>query len=515
MAKPVVLLILDGWGVSDKQEGNAISAGETPVFDRLNKAKPPIRIAASGEEVGLPAGIMGNSEVGHLSIGAGRVMYQNLLRISNSIADGSFFENKAITNAFERAAKNNSALHLLGLLSDGGVHSDIKHIVALIELAQQKGLTKVFIHPFMDGRDTPPDSGLGYIRQLEAEIKRIGVGAIATVAGRFYAMDRDKRWERVERAYNLLTSGEGSTCGSAEEAIKANYENKVTDEFVEPSVITNGEGKPLGLIADGDEVLTFNFRADRMREIVRALYDPSFTAFARKTAPRVNVTCMAEYDESYGLPLAFAPQVPDKGLGETLSAHGLTQLRTAETEKYAHVTFFFNGGVELPFKNEERKLVSSPRVRTYDLKPEMSCAEVTDIVVSAIKNRSYDVIIANLANGDMVGHTGIWEAAIKAVGVIDTAVGRIIEAAQEAEAQLLITADHGNIETMFDETGKPMTAHTTNLVPFYYLGNDSFKLTGNGGCLADIAPTMLHLLGLEQPEEMTGKSLLTRNRVFG
>ncbi len=513
MTKPVVLLILDGWGVSDKQEGNAISAGETPVFDRLNKAKPPIEIGASGEEVGLPAGIMGNSEVGHLSIGAGRVMYQNLLRISNSITDGSFFENKTITNAFKRANKNASSLHLLGLLSDGGVHSDIKHILALIELAKQKGLTKVFVHPFTDGRDTPPDSGLGYIRQLETEMKRIGIGAIASVVGRFYAMDRDKRWERVERAYNLLISGDGDTCGSAEEAIRTNYKNNVTDEFVEPSVITNSEGQPLGLIADGDEVLTFNFRADRMREIVRALYDPSFTGFARKTAPRVNVTCMAEYDESYGLPVAFAPQVPDKGLGETISKHGLTQLRAAETEKYAHVTFFFNGGVELPFKGEERKLVSSPRVKTYDMKPEMSCVEVTDIVVSAIKNKSYDVIIANLANGDMVGHTGVWDAAVKAVNIIDTAVGRITEAAQEAEARLLITADHGNIETMLDETGKPMTAHTTNQVPFYYLGDDSFKLTGDSGSLADIAPTLLHLLGQKQPKEMTGKSLLTDHSI--
>ncbi len=513
IAKPLTLLILDGWGFSEKSEGNAIIQGDTPALDKLNKERPPMLIHTSGEEVGLPAGVMGNSEVGHLNIGAGRVVYQDLPRISHAISDGSFFENKALLNAVNKVKEKGVALHLCGLLSDAGVHSHMNHILALLELAKRNGLKNVFVHPFTDGRDTPPDSGLGYIEQLENGIKRIGVGAIATVQGRFHAMDRDKRWDRVEKAYNLLAHGKGRKHTSATDAIRSSYENGVTDEFIEPVVIVDNNSDPVGFIKDDDEVIMFNFRADRMREIVHALSDPSFSEFSRGDFPKVDITCMTEYDEKFNLPLAFDTIVPEHGLGQVISENGLAQLRTAETEKYAHVTFFFNGGVEKPFEGETRNLIPSPRVTTYDLQPAMSCAAVTDSVVDALESGKYQMIVANIANGDMVGHTGVWEAALKAVHVVDTAVGRIIEACEKAGAHLIITADHGNIEKMIDENKKPMTAHTTNLVPFYYVGDDSFKLRGDGGRLADIAPTILSLLGIKQPDEMTGVSLLKTKRV--
>ncbi len=504
--KPLVLCILDGWGISENDEWNAIAQGATPVFDRLNAEKPYLQIDASGEKVGLPVGQMGNSEVGHLNIGAGRIVYQDLLRISRSIEDGSFQSNQALKSAMVRALENDAAIHFLGLLSDGGVHSHIDHLIALVKLAKENGLEKVYIHAFMDGRDTPPDSGLEYIEQLEKTLADIGVGRIATVTGRFWAMDRDKRWERVEKAYGLLTAGEGLRFGSAVEAVKSSYEKEITDEFIEPSIIEEN-GESVGTLKDGDEVIMFNFRADRMREIVRTLYDTEFREIKRESAPKLSVTCMTEYDANFDLPVAYDSAVPENGLGQILAQNGLAQLRTAETEKYAHVTFFFNGGVEPPNDGESRKLIPSPRVRTYDLQPEMSCPQVADVVIDAVNSGEYRVIIVNLANGDMVGHTGVWDAAVQAVGVVDESVGRIIDACGKAGADLLITADHGNIETMVDERGKPMTAHTTNPVPFYYIGNHDLKLR-EGGRLSDIAPTVLKLLDIAQPDEMTGASLL-------
>ncbi len=506
MTRPVVLLILDGWGISDDTEWNAIHKGETPVFDRLNTEHPPVPIDASGEEVGLPAGQMGNSEVGHLNIGAGRVIMQDLQLISHSIKEGAFYSNRALLDAVHRAGEKGTALHLLGLVSDGGVHSHIDHISALLRLAKDNGLAKVFIHALTDGRDTPPDSALRYIKQLENEIKSIGVGAIATVMGRFYGMDRDKRWDRVEKAYRALVLGEGNRCDDSVTAVKESYEREVFDEFIDPCVITGADDSPRALLAPDDEVIFFNFRADRMREIVRVLTAPDFTEFDVHHRPRMGVTCMTEYHPGFTFPVAFGSEPLVNVLGEVLANNGIKQFRTAETEKYAHVTFFFNGGQEKKFEGEERRLVSSPNVRTYDLQPSMSCEDVTDGLIEAIEAGLHGMIIVNLANGDMVGHTGIWEAALKAVETIDTAVGRVITACAKVNAHLLITSDHGNIETM-KENGNPMTAHTTNQAPIYYIGDNSLRLV-KGGRLADIAPTILHLLGVKQPTEMTGKTLL-------
>ncbi len=507
MSKPVVLCILDGWGVSGETEWNAIAKGETPFFDRIDRERPPVTIAASAEEVGLPPGQMGNSEVGHLNIGAGRVVYQDIMRVNNAIADGSILDNPALTAAMERAADKGTAFHLIGLLSDGGVHSHIDHIAAFVRMAKDKGVApeKILIHALTDGRDTPPDSGRAFVADLETTLQALKAGRIASVMGRFYAMDRDKRWDRVAMAYDAWLHGTARLFGSADAAIAESYERKVEDEFIEPTLMTDG-GEPFGLLSEGDEIVMFNFRSDRMREIVSALYDPAFDGFDRRGAPLFTPTTLTRYKEGFPLPVAFDADEIKEGLGRTLAAVGKKQLRTAETEKYAHVTFFFNGGIDTPNEGEDRKLVPSPKVRTYDLQPSMSCPEVTDGVVAAIEAKSYDLIVVNLANGDMVGHTGVWEAALQAVGAVDGAVARIAEAAQKADAHLLITADHGNIEKMV-EFGKPMTAHTTNPVPFYYLGDGAYTLR-HGGRLADIAPTVLALLEIEKPALMTGQSLL-------
>ncbi|MDH5478534.1 MAG: 2,3-bisphosphoglycerate-independent phosphoglycerate mutase [Nitrospinota bacterium] len=506
MSKNAVLLILDGWGHSDNKDWNAIAQGATPVFDRLDKEVPKTLIQASGEDVGLPKGQMGNSEVGHLNMGSGRVVYQELLRVSRAIEEGSFFENSGICSVFDSAASKETSVHLLGLVSDGGVHSHLDHLVALLKMAKGRRISKIFVHCFMDGRDTPPDSGLGYIKALEEQMKIIGAGRIASIQGRFYAMDRDNRWERTSKAFDLLVHHRGAEYSSAVAVMEDNYSRGITDEFIEPSLITEN-GAPVGWIMDGDEVLMFNFRADRMRQIVRTLYDPSFAEFHRGALPRIDVTCLTEYDARFPLPVVFDSHPIENGLGEVLAEHGMTQFRTAETEKYAHVTFFFNGGVETPNPGEERKLIPSPKVRTYDMKPQMSCKKVADSVIGAVKSGKYPLIVANLANGDMVGHTGVWEAAVAAVETVDKEVGRILEACKEAGSELIITSDHGNIECMVDDNGKPMTAHTTNPVPLYYLGGTGMKLR-EGGALKDVAPTVLKLMGIPQPEEMTGESLL-------
>ncbi|MDH4185109.1 MAG: 2,3-bisphosphoglycerate-independent phosphoglycerate mutase, partial [Nitrospinota bacterium] len=412
----------------------------------------------------------------------------------------------AICDVFDKAASKETAVHLLGLLSDGGVHSHINHLYAFLEMAARRKLKKVFVHAFMDGRDTPPDSGMGYILALEEKMRSLGVGRIASVQGRFYAMDRDNRWERISKAYDLMIHHIGAERLSAAAIMEDNYSRGITDEFIEPALVSEN-GAPVGWIMDGDEVMMFNFRADRMRQIVRALYDPSSTELRRGATPRFGVTCLTEYDARFPLPVAYDSTAPEMTLGQVVSNAGHTQLRTAETEKYAHVTFFFNGGVEAANEGEQRKLIPSPKVRTYDMKPEMSCRKVADTVIKALKSGHYPLIVANLANGDMVGHTGVWEAALAAVATVDKEVGRIWEACNETGTELLITSDHGNIELMVDSSGRPMTAHTTNPVPFYYIGATGMKLR-DGGVLADIAPTILKIMGIPQPEEMTGASLL-------
>ena len=502
MKKPLVLMILDGFGCAPK-EGNAIAAAKKPNIDALFASNPVTKIGASGMDVGLPDGQMGNSEVGHTNMGAGRIVYQELTRITKSIQDGPFFENEAFLAAMENAKKNDSALHLIGLLSDGGVHSHITHLYALVEMAKKMGLTKVFVHCLLDGRDVPPSSGKDYVQQLSDKLKEIGVGQIATVMGRYYAMDRDNRWERVEKAYAAMVYGEGEKAACGVCAVANSYEKDVTDEFVVPCVIDGAQP-----IQANDSIIFFNFRPDRAREITRTFVDPDFNGFERRNGffP-VTYVCMTQYDATMpNVQVAFKPQVLKNTLGEYLSDKGMTQLRIAETEKYAHVTFFFNGGVETVYPGEDRILVKSPKVATYDLQPEMSAYEVTDKMVEAIKSGKYDVIILNYANCDMVGHTGVFEAAVKAVEAVDTCVGRVTAAIREMDGVLLLTADHGNADKMVDEDGEPFTAHTTNPVPFCVAGY-SCQLR-EGGRLADIAPTMLQILGLPQPEEMDGKSLI-------
>lgn len=508
MKKPVVLCIMDGFGKNPSDYGNAITAAETPNLDRLMSEFPMTYIGASGMDVGLPDGQMGNSEVGHTNIGAGRVVYQELTRITKSIADGDFFENEALKNAVQSAINNGTALHLMGLMSDGGVHSHNSHVWAIVELAKKMGLQKVYLHCIMDGRDVPPTSGKDFVAEAEEKLKEIGVGKIATVVGRFYAMDRDNRWERVSRAYNAFVKGEGIQTNDPVKAIEESYEKvdadgkNITDEFIEPTVCLENEGR----IGKNDSVVFFNFRPDRAREITRTFVDPDFNGFEREYFP-VTYVCMTQYDATMpNVSVAFKPQSLKNTMGEYLSYLGLKQLRIAETEKYAHVTFFFNGGVEAQYDGEDRILVNSPKVSTYDLKPEMSAYEVSEKVNAAVRSGKYDVIILNFANCDMVGHTGVFEAAVKAVEAVDTCVGTLYEAVHEMGGALLITADHGNADKMYEEDGSPFTAHTTNPVPFIVA---DFPCTlREGGKLCDIAPTMLKIMGIAQPEEMNGTSII-------
>jgi len=509
--KPTVLMILDGYGLNKKTDGNAVAIAKTPVMDKLMKEYPFVEGNASGMAVGLPDGQMGNSEVGHLNMGAGRIVYQELTRITKEIQDGTFFENPALLSAVNNCKANDSALHMFGLLSDGGVHSHNTHLYGLLELAKRNGLEKVYVHAFLDGRDTPPASGKEYAEALEAEMAKIGVGKIASVAGRYYAMDRDNNYDRVKIAYDALTKGEGNKGTSGPAAIQASYDNDKTDEFVIPTVIEEN-GAPVATIKDKDSVIFFNFRPDRAREITRAFCDDDFKGFERERLDTTFV-CFSDYDPTIpNKEVAFHKISITNTFGEWLAANNMTQARIAETEKYAHVTFFFNGGVEEPNAGETRILVNSPKeVATYDLKPEMSAYEVCDKLVEAIKSCEYDVIIINFANPDMVGHTGVQEAAIKAVEAVDECVGKAVDALLSVDGTMFICADHGNAEQLVDyETGEPFTAHTTNEVPFILVNYDPAYTLAEGGCLADIVPTLIDTMGMEQPKEMTGKSLLIK-----
>ena len=508
--KPVMLMILDGFGIAEKSEGNAVALAKKPNFDRLVKEYPHTQLQASGMAVGLPEGQMGNSEVGHLNIGSGRIVYQELTRITKAIEDGDFFENEALMKAMKNAKENNTSLHLMGLLSDGGVHSHIGHLKGLLEFAKKEGLQKVYVHAFMDGRDVPPSSGKDFIIKAEEMMKEVGVGQIATVSGRYYAMDRDNRWERVQLAYNAIVLGEGEKASSAVEAIENSYHDEKTDEFVVPCVIEE-DGHPTATIKNGDSVVFFNFRPDRARELTRAINDKEFAGFKRETLNLTFVT-MTQYDKTLeGVNIAFKPQTLVNTLGEYVSSKGLKQLRIAETEKYAHVTFFFNGGVEKENPGEERKVIPSPKVATYDLKPEMSAYEVTDELLNRLDQDKYDMIILNFANPDMVGHTGVVQAAVKAIEAVDECLGKIVDKVLEKDGTVFVTADHGNAETEIDfSTGNPFTAHTTNPVPFVWVSNNINGRTLKSGKLADIAPTMLNVMNLEVPKEMTGECLITK-----
>lgn len=506
--KLTMLMILDGFGINDNEKGNAVKLANTPNIDRLMKTCPTTEVYTSGLNVGLPDGQMGNSEVGHTNIGAGRIVYQELTRITKSIEDGDFFSIPEFVEAIENCKKNNSKLHIMGLLSDGGVHSHIRHLFALLELAKRRDFEDVYVHCFLDGRDTPPASAEGYIMQLEEKMKEKEVGRIASISGRFYAMDRDKRWQRVKKTYDALVNGTGEKATSAVTAIESSYQKEIFDKFVEPTVIVNGEA-PIATIEKNDSVIFFNFRPDRAREITRTLVDKEFNEFETKDL-NLYFVCMTPYDETMpNVKVAFKKEPLKNTFGEYISNNGLTQLRIAETEKYAHVTFFFNGGEEKQYKGEDRILVPSPKVETYDLKPEMSAIEVTDKVVEAIKSEKYDSIILNYANPDMVGHTGNLEASIKAIETIDNCVGRVIEEINKVNGVCLITADHGNSEQMIDyKTGEPHTAHTTNPVPLILVGMEGVTL--KTGKLADLAPTMLDIMGLKKPDEMTGESIIVK-----
>ena len=496
-------MILDGWGIAPASSSNAASLAHTPNLDKYFANYPHTQLEASGLEVGLPAGQIGNSEVGHLNIGSGRIIYQSLTRISKSIADGDFFTNPVLVQVMDEVKVSGKALHLLGLLSDGGVHSHITHIIALLKMAKKHGLNKVYVHAFLDGRDVPPQSALTYVEQLEQAMATIGVGKIATVSGRYYAMDRDKRWERLAKAYATVVQGEGERAVSATTGIQASYAAGVTDEFVIPFAVEGVDGR----IQAGDGVIFANFRPDRAREITRAIIDEDFPYFERPASARpVHFACMAQYDATIAAPVAYPPEEINDTLGQVLAERGLQQLRIAETEKYAHVTFFFNGGVEEPNKNEERILIPSPKVATYDLQPEMSAEEVTQALLAELAKDKFDVVILNFANPDMVGHTGVLPAAIKAMEKVDECVGRIVEKVLSLDGSACICADHGNLEKMAEADGEPNTAHTTNPVPFILISKEQHQL--HQGILADIAPTMLELLHIPQPKAMTGKSLI-------
>lgn len=513
MKRPVVLCIMDGFGNNPSEYGNAIKAAKTPNLDKLMAEYPMTYIGASGMDVGLPDGQMGNSEVGHTNIGAGRVVYQELTRITKSIQDGDFFENEALVGAIENCKKNGTALHLIGLLSDGGVHSHNTHLYGLLKLAKDNGLEKVYVHALLDGRDVPPASGVEYIEELEAKMKEIGVGEIATVMGRFYAMDRDNMWDRVGMAYNAMVNGEGIKTDDAVAAVKKSYETidgdgkHLTDEFVMPTVCSKGES-----ISENDSVIFFNFRPDRAREITRTFVAPDFKGFERKAFFPLYYVCMTQYDaEMPNVHVAFKPETLVNTMGEIISKHGLKQLRIAETQKYAHVTFFFNGGEEKVYPGEDRVLIDSPKISTFDLKPEMSAYEVCNAACERVLSDKYDVVILNYANCDMVGHTGVFDAAVKAVETVDECVGKLADATLKMNGVILITADHGNADKMYEADGSPFTAHTTNPVPLIVAGyGTDFKLKEKGGKLCDLSPTMLDIMGIEKPKEMTGESLIER-----
>ena len=501
--KPLVLIIMDGWGISPEKENNAIALAKDQTVNNLAKQYPSTTLGCAGEAVGLPEGQMGNSEVGHLNMGAGRVVYQELTRITKSIRDGDFFTNKTLLEAVNNVKSKGSSLHVMGLVSDGGVHSTNKHLYALLDLAKKNGLKDIYVHCFMDGRDTPPKSGKMYIAELETEMAKRKIGKIASIMGRYFAMDRDKRWDRVEQAYDAMTSGIGLEESNAIQAIDNAYEREETDEFIKPLII-----KDISRIRDNDSLIFFNFRGDRAREITRCFTDRDFDGFSRKRYPETHFVCLTQYDVTIKAPVAFPPQVLKNILSEVLSSKGLRQLRIAETEKYAHVTFFFNGGVEKAYPNEDRILIQSPKVATYDMKPEMSAYEVTDRLIKELEGKKYDVVIMNFANCDMVGHTGLLGATEAAVDTVNKCVGRIVNTVKKQGGTTIITADHGNAEQKYDPiTHGPHTAHTCNRVPFIIVGDAKRRLRDDG-ILADVAPTMLQLLEIEKPAEMTGKTLI-------
>ena len=503
--QPVLLMILDGWGLAPASAENAAAVANTPNLDKYFAEYPHTTLQASGKFVGLPEGQIGNSEVGHLNIGAGRIIYQNLTRITKAIEDGDFFTNPVLCDVMAKTKANNSSLHLMGLVSDGGVHSHLTHLEALVHMAKEQGLKNIYIHAFLDGRDVGPKTAAGYLKQLQDALMEIGAGKIATVSGRYYPMDRDKRWDRVERGYRAIVLGEGKAAADPVEAVEESYAAGVTDEFVAPIVIEGVDGR----VKAGDGIIFFNFRPDRARQLTRSLNDKEFPYFERpESALPVNFVCMTQYDATIDAPVAFPPETYAETLGQLLADKGMHQLRIAETEKYAHVTFFFNGGVEEPNKNEERILIASPKVATYDLQPEMSAEEVTQALLAELDKDKFDVVILNFANPDMVGHTGVLEAAIKAMEKVDECVGRVVEKVQSLGGSVCITADHGNLEHMVDADGQPNTAHTTNVVPFILISDKQYKL--HNGILADIAPTMLELLHLEKPALMTGSSLIEK-----
>lgn len=504
--KPVLLMILDGWGIAPASSSNAAAVAATPNLDKFFAEYPHTTLQASGNAVGLPDGQMGNSEVGHLNIGAGRIIYQELTRITKAVKDGDFFTNPVLTDVMVKTKAAGKALHLMGLLSDGGVHSHLEHVIALLEMARQQGLEKVYVHAFLDGRDVGPQTAITYLQQLQEAMQQIGVGKIATVSGRYYAMDRDKRWERTEKAYRALVLGEGEHAEDAVSGVESSYAQGVTDEFVVPFIAGENDGK----ITAGDGIVFFNFRPDRARQMTRVLSEAEFDGFKRPEGVLpVNFVCMTQYDVNIAAPVAFPPQSYEDTLGEVLARKGLQQLRIAETEKYAHVTFFFNGGVEAPNANEERILIPSPKVATYDLQPEMSAREVTEALLAELDKDKFDVVILNFANPDMVGHTGVLQAAVKAMETVDECAGRIVKKVLALGGSVCITADHGNLEKMTDEvTGQPHTAHTTNPVPFILVSKEEHKL--HSGILADIAPTLLELLHIDKPAAMTGSSLMEK-----